>query len=595
MLSCSDLDPPTAIKSDLGSASVYVKIGKVGALGKKATIQLDTLYLTLTAPGETTRSAKFPLSANSEQTFSQCFTELASLHKIWTLSAEAKDMLGTVIHSGSISFIVPARRDTSITLTLGAKYSMLKANFFPIRDSVTHCELLVDGVIKDDSSFAKQSLVGDTVEFAFDYLQTNIAQRVRLDVYGQMWGFDTLLYTSDTLIAPQPGVNASYNLTLRWVGPALPPPGSATMIVVLGAVGTQTINGEFEDHFSYTSGFLSNRGIDGSFTVTKLNNGKILVAGGADFINSSYFRSAELYDPVTGMWSLTGNMNVARASHCAVLLQDGRVLVAGGYNEAYGSGIASAEIYDPASGAWTSTSGLAQGRGNPCAILLNSGEVLVTAGAVGYGDIYYHSTEIFNSVSQTWRPAGNMSIDRRGSPSTRLVLLSNGKALIAGGANTRTCEMFDPATETWSTTGSMIGERHEGFCLASLQNGKVLAAGGNAFYTAVPTAEAELFDPTTGTWQSTTALPQTRTCYYANTLENGKVLITGGVLGYTWSTVQVSALLYNPENQSWEQAGTLKTARGDHIGVSVQHGRILLLGGLDANSTTLSTAEIYHQ
>jgi hypothetical protein len=59
------------------------------------------------------------------------------------------------------------------------------------------------------------------------------------------------------------------------------------------------------------------------------------------------------------------------------------------------------------------------------------------------------------------------------------------------------------------------------------------------------------------------------TCYYANALENGKVLFTGGALGYPSSTALASALLFNPENQSWEQAGTLKTARGNHIVVLV--------------------------
>jgi hypothetical protein len=60
------------------------------------------------------------------------------------------------------------------------------------------------------------------------------------------------------------------------------------------------------------------------------------------------YDSAEIYDPATGKFSLTGHMNLRRHKHDAVLLMDGRVLISGGSDEhddqdAY----ASAEIYDP--------------------------------------------------------------------------------------------------------------------------------------------------------------------------------------------------------------------------------------------------------
>jgi formylglycine-generating enzyme len=131
-------------------------------------------------------------------------------------------------------------------LDLDSRFSMLKANFFPIRDSVTRCELLVDGAIVDDSSFAKQSLIGDTVRLAYDYLKTNVLQHISLYAYGSMWGFDTLLYACDTAIIAQPGVNASYTVILKWVGPGFPPTGSATMTAALGEVGTVVINGNLQ-------------------------------------------------------------------------------------------------------------------------------------------------------------------------------------------------------------------------------------------------------------------------------------------------------------------------------------------------------------
>jgi hypothetical protein len=62
-----------------------------------------------------------------------------------------------------------------------------------------------------------------------------------------------------------------------------------------------------------------------------------LVAGGGDD-NST----AEVFDPTTGTFSITGGMEVGRSGHTATLLSNGSVLVAGG---GLYLGLASAELY----------------------------------------------------------------------------------------------------------------------------------------------------------------------------------------------------------------------------------------------------------
>jgi hypothetical protein len=81
----------------------------------------------------------------------------------------------------------------------------------------------------------------------------------------------------------------------------------------------------------------------------------VLVAGGINSLNA--LDSAELYDPASGTWTLTGNLNTARVAHTATLLSNGMVLVAGGFDTA-GNGLDSAELYNPASGTWTVTGSL---------------------------------------------------------------------------------------------------------------------------------------------------------------------------------------------------------------------------------------------
>src|SRR5947207_7738600 len=59
-------------------------------------------------------------------------------------------------------------------------------------------------------------------------------------------------------------------------------------------------------------------------TATLLPNGRVLVASGA-----GAGASAELYNPATGMWTVTGSMATARLEHTATLLPNAQVLVAG--------------------------------------------------------------------------------------------------------------------------------------------------------------------------------------------------------------------------------------------------------------------------
>ena len=79
----------------------------------------------------------------------------------------------------------------------------------------------------------------------------------------------------------------------------------------------------------------------GYHTASILTNGKVLVAGGLN--NGSYLNSAELYDPSTGVWTMTGYMSFARDWHTASILMNGKVLVAGG--DGNGGSLNSAELY----------------------------------------------------------------------------------------------------------------------------------------------------------------------------------------------------------------------------------------------------------
>lgn len=72
----------------------------------------------------------------------------------------------------------------------------------------------------------------------------------------------------------------------------------------------------------------------------------------------------------------TGSLNVARTGHTATLLLDGQVLPVGGATGSTGTALASAELYDPTSGTWTLSGSLFTGRILHTATLLPNGKVL---------------------------------------------------------------------------------------------------------------------------------------------------------------------------------------------------------------------------
>ena len=128
-------------------------------------------------------------------------------------------------------------------------------------------------------------------------------------------------------------------------------------------------------------------------TATLLANGRVLIAGGSD--NTAVMSSAEYYDPKSGGFQATRvEMTEPREQHSATLLADGRVLIAGGFGDSF---LRSAEIFNPASGNFTIIGNMTESRYAHVALTLADGRVLVMGGYDGAKTL--RSAEIFDPVS----------------------------------------------------------------------------------------------------------------------------------------------------------------------------------------------------
>jgi RHS repeat-associated protein len=181
-----------------------------------------------------------------------------------------------------------------------------------------------------------------------------------------------------------------------------------------------------------------------------------------------------------------------------------------------------------------------------------------------------------------------------------------GRAITTPGATTCTVKVTWPDANVtypaildprWTTTGSMATARIE-HALVLLSTGKALVAGGRSSTTGTTgLASAELYDQTTGTWAATGSMANGRRLHSmtqlgtsSNGTTSGKVLVAGGISG---TNSLSTAELYSPSAGTWIAAGTMDAVRHGHTATLLPDGRVLAAGGLNG-TTTLATASLYN-
>ena len=353
--------------------------------------------------------------------------------------------------------------------------------------------------------------------------------------------------------------------------------------------------------FTATGNMSSTRGFP---SATLLPNGQVLIAGNPTTNSLANNSTADIYDPVTGTFTALGK----GGSGIATTLADGRVLfIVPDLN--IGN---RAEIFDPATGAFTSAGHTATGQVGGYATLLTDGQVLVAGGFTYFRSDPtppYAIPELFDPASGTFRPTGSFAptgqreVYVSGGPTiSAVVRLADGRVLFAGQP---VSEVYDPVSGNFSLTGSMTTTPCgyiSGRTATLLKDGKVLLTGGH-HEDCGRFANAEIYDPETGTFTQTGRMSRSRDNHRATLLADGTVLITGGETGECDSNgcplTTFRAEVYNPSTGTFTPAGSMLVNRAGHTATLLKNGALLLAGGYGYAGVgqylgTFASAELYN-
>ena len=230
-------------------------------------------------------------------------------------------------------------------------------------------------------------------------------------------------------------------------------------------------------------------------------------------------------------------------------------------------------------------------------VALPNGTVLIAGGLPAFsGGAPLSSAELYNPATHSFTTVGSMNSPRWGFTMTPL---QNGLVLVVGGTNSSSAlssaELFNPASNTFTLLpASMVAARaHHTATL--LPSGKVLITGGSQ--SAGVLASAETFDPATNTFTATTgSMTSARFVHRADLLPNGQVLITGGEDASI--NILASAELYDPVANTFTSTGAMSTPREEHASAVLFDGTVLIAGGATpgpgGTQVNTATAELYN-
>ena len=259
-----------------------------------------------------------------------------------------------------------------------------------------------------------------------------------------------------------------------------------------------------------------------------LADGRLLVAGG-HIENGVGLPNSSIYDPFTDTWAQMPNMNAGRWYPTNTTLATGDALVVSGSIDNTVGENPLPQVFQTASGTWRSlTNAQIILDLYPRMHLAPNGRVFNTAPSTA-------TRYLDTSGTGSWSVVGNHSVNVYRDYGSS-VMYDNGKILVMGGGDppTNTAEVIDlnAASPAWRSVASMAFARRQ-LNATILPDGQVLVTGGTSGPgfndPTAPVFAAEMWNPATENW-TTMASAQIPRLYHSTALllPDGRILSMGG-------------------------------------------------------------------
>lgn len=320
---------------------------------------------------------------------------------------------------------------------------------------------------------------------------------------------------------------------------------------------------------------------DGTYEVGDLPNGTVSVGFAARGFNYVGFQGTTisqdtvinvqlLAETEPGRWVLVGNTEpeFLDASNSGSVLPDGRLFLCHDTQEPV--------LFDPITATNTYPQSSTSQQGCHISTLLTDGR-LVFIGGQGSGDFRdaVKTTKSFDHVTGLWTNLSDMN-EYRWYPG--MARLAGEKLLVMGGgqppnaARTKTCEIYDPTTNVWAYTDSLVNAVEYSPALL-LKSGEVLTS----WYP------PQIYSPSAGQWRTTGQLVQPNRFWPGHCdhsilmLEDDRIMICGIYRGNLTNPSMVE--FYNQSSEVWTVGPTTEVTRSQPEVVQLPDGRVLCAAG----------------
>jgi hypothetical protein len=305
-----------------------------------------------------------------------------------------------------------------------------------------------------------------------------------------------------------------------------------------------------------------------------------------------------------GHWQLAAKKPIPADAYfdSAQVLPDGRVLVVPAHDGAH------FQVYDPKFDTWTTPFSRETPQCDACGIgyagpyppffiaapLANSKVLLLT---VDPQKVNATKAEVIDLTSGNATPAASPGkIDQ-----SRLRLLPDGRIwLTALQQGDRHAVLYDPNTDRWTATSDvpleLTGTNSDMQTVTAIPGRRVLVTGSQ---------KAMAYDPASGGWTDAGSFPGAWSQFSATGLPSGDVLLAGGTLvvsttpdGAPISAATSQVMRWNHATGKIAQAEKMPMGLYDHSAALLANGRVVLAGGADAigvhtSADPVTTTEVY--